>query len=54
MDADMLVDNELHTREPDTVIGQHCGVVGELGIAEIDHNRGAGAGNIPDATRVTS
>jgi hypothetical protein len=41
MDADMLVDDELHPCEPDPVIRQHCGVVGKLGIAEIDHDRSA-------------
>ena len=41
MDADVLVDDELHARQPDPVIGQHRGVEGELGIAEIDHDLGA-------------
>ena len=47
VNTDVLVDNELHAREPDPVIGQHCGVIGELGIAEIDHDRGARAGQRP-------
>src|SRR6266446_9884952 len=47
MDTNMLDDDKLHAREPDPVIGQHCGVVGELGIAEIDHDRGAWTGQRP-------
>ena len=38
MDTDVLVDNELHPREPDTVIGQHRCVIGELGIDSISVN----------------
>ena len=41
MDADVLADNELHARQPDPVIGQHRGVVGEFRVAEIDHDLGA-------------
>ena len=42
MDADMLVDDEFQSRETDTVIREHRRMVGELGIAEIDHDLGAG------------
>ena len=38
MDTDVLIDNELHSREPNAVVGQHRGVIGKLGIAEIDHD----------------
>ena len=41
MDADVLADDEFHARQPDAVIGQHRGVKGEFGIAEIDHDLGA-------------
>jgi hypothetical protein len=44
MNADVLADDELHTCEPNPVIEQHCGVVGELRISEIDHDRSARAG----------
>jgi hypothetical protein len=42
----MLTDDELHSREPDAVIGQHRGVKGELRIAKIDHDRGVQPGHI--------
>ena len=55
MDADVLADDEFHPREPDAVIRQHRRVVGEFGIAEIDHDlRFAAAAACRTATRVTS
>ena len=55
MDADVLADDELHAREPDPVIGQHRGMEGQLGIAEIDHDlRFAAAAARRSVTRVTS
>ena len=44
MDADILIDDELHARQPDAVIGQHGGVESEVRIAQIDHDLGLGRG----------
>ena len=40
----MLVDYELHARQPDPVIGQHRDVIGKLGITEIRHDGRARTG----------
>jgi len=42
MNADMLADDELHTRKTNPVVRQHCRCEGKLGVAEIDHDCRAG------------
>ena len=45
MDADVLVDDEFHARQPDAVIGQHGAFEREVRIAEIEHHLGARLGH---------
>ena len=39
MDADMVVDDELHARQADAIVGPHRRLEGKLRVAEIDHDR---------------
>ena len=54
MDADVLVDDELHAREPDPVVGQHRGVKASSGLPRLSMISVRGRGTPPAGTRVTS
>ena len=38
MHADVLADDELHSRQPNSVVGQHGGPKGKLRVAEVHHD----------------
>ena len=39
---DVFGDDELHAGQPDAVVGNEAGLEGQLGVAEVDHDLGAG------------